>query len=146
MSDFAVFAARTHDYFALMNQRGAAESPFLTFVAGLGCAGLIAWSIGGQSRRRPRCCAAKPDCQIEGRGNSGCPRRPGHTPCFQNGRSCPRAFTGDGGVVVAGVFREPKHLAGLDVITNGGLVFLSLLLRDRRCPAMAKPDHAAPMG
>ena len=57
---------------------------------------------------------------------------------FKNGRSCPRAFTSDGGVVVAGVFREPKHPAGLDVITNGGLVFISLLLRDRAMPGDGK--------
>ena len=39
---------------------------------------------------------------------------------------------------MAGVFREPKHPACLYVITNGGLVFISLLLRDRAMPGDGK--------
>ena len=42
----------------------------------------------------------------------------------------PRAFPGDGGVVVPRIFRDPKYLAGFDVITNCCLFFLPLLLCD----------------
>ena len=131
---FAVFAASAHDHFALMNQRSTAESPFLAFVAGLGCTGLIAWPIGGQASVDRDVALPNLTARLKVEAAQDSLSTQGVDLVFKNGRRCPRAFAGNGGVVVAGVFGEPKHLAGLDVITNGGLVFLSLLLSDGTMP------------